>query len=63
MKNYSFSELCAKRPKLLIAANYQDGSLAKAGNAIKLLLEKELNLLRKTQAAQLKVVEDTFITD
>ena len=45
----------SKQPKILIAANQQDGSLAKAGTAIVQLIEKELHLLRKTQAAQLKV--------
>ena len=51
----------SKQPKILIAANQQDGSLAKAGTAIVQLIEKELHLLRKTQAAQLKVSEKYFV--
>merc|ERR1711953_296137 len=57
------STIYAKRPKILLAANHQDTSLAKAGSAIKSLLEKELNLLRKTQAAQLKDTDEKSKTD
>jgi len=53
----------SKQPKILIAANQQDGSLAKAGTAIVQLIEKELHLLRKTQAAQLKDTDENAKTE
>ena len=39
------------RPKILIAANKQDTTIAKAGVKIKEMIENELTLLRKTQTA------------
>jgi len=52
LTDYTINKL---RPKILIAANKQDATIAKAGIKIKEMLEKELTLLRKTQTAALKV--------
>merc|ERR1712228_164222 len=51
------------RPKILIAANKQDATIAKAGVKIQEMLEKELTLLRKTQTAALKDHDDAAKTD
>ena len=45
----------ANKPKILLAASHQDAKLAKSGQAVQKLLETELHLLRRTQAAALKV--------
>ena len=46
----------SKKPKILLAASHQDTKLAKSGTAVQKLLESELHLLRRTQAAALKVI-------
>ena len=43
------------RPKVLIAANKQDATIAKSGVKVKQLIEQELTIVRKTQTAALKV--------
>ena len=48
-------------PRILIAANKQDATIAKAGVKIQEMLEKELTLLRKTQTAALKVTIKQYL--
>jgi len=45
-------------PEVLIVCNKQDLTLAKAASLVQKTLEKELNLLRTTQASQLQSVGD-----
>ena len=45
----------SNRPKVLIAANKQDATIAKSGVKVKQLIEQELTIVRKTQTAALKV--------
>ena len=49
------AKMISTRPRILIAANKQDRTIAKSGQVIKEMIEKELTLLRKTQQAALKV--------
>jgi len=51
------------RPKILIAANKQDTTIAKAGVKIKEMIENELTLLRKTQTAALQDTDDENKSD
>jgi len=48
----------SKKPKILLAASHQDAKLAKSGTAVQKLLESELHLLRRTQAAALKDTDE-----
>lgn len=47
---------------VLILCNKQDQTMAKGCAVIKILLEKEMNLVRVTKASQLEATDDTFST-
>lgn len=60
--DYLYTILCdnliASIP-ILILCNKQDEAMAKAPGAIKIILEKELNLIRTTRASQLQSVDNS----
>lgn len=53
------STIEARRPPLLIACHKQDLPLVKSADAVEALLEREFNLLRRTQTATLGSSEET----
>ncbi|CAO1335798.1 unnamed protein product [Diamesa tonsa] len=51
------SEKSLSTTPVLIICNKQDNSMAKGSSAIEVLLEKEINLIRKTRASQLESID------